>query len=138
MIYFEVNYLAVIIAAVVSLLFGFLWYGPIFGKAWMRLNGVTKKDIEASKKKGMVFPMFLHLIGNLISVFAFGVLAGSLGLVGIGSYLVLGLILSVGFFLSTTLLGSVLWDNKPWGLYLLNAVYWIINLEIVAIILSLF
>jgi len=37
----EVNYLAVFIATIASFVFGWLWYGPLFGKAWMRMMGYT-------------------------------------------------------------------------------------------------
>lgn len=33
----HVNFPAVIAAVVVSFLFGWLWYGPLFGKKWMGL-----------------------------------------------------------------------------------------------------
>lgn len=31
--------LAVVLAAVVSMIVGWLWYGPLFGKQWMALMG---------------------------------------------------------------------------------------------------
>lgn len=39
----SINYLAVLIAAVASMIIGFLGYGPLFGKAWMRLMNFDKK-----------------------------------------------------------------------------------------------
>ena len=37
----EVNYLAVLLAAISSMVVGSLWYMPAgFGKAWMKLTGV--------------------------------------------------------------------------------------------------
>lgn len=36
-----VNYLAILVAAVLSMVLGFLWYGPLFGKEWTKLMGVT-------------------------------------------------------------------------------------------------
>ena len=35
----NVNWLAIIIAAVANMVIGFLWYGPVFGKSWMTLSG---------------------------------------------------------------------------------------------------
>jgi hypothetical protein len=31
----NINPLAVLIATIVPMLLGFLWYGPVFGNAWM-------------------------------------------------------------------------------------------------------
>lgn len=46
-----VNYLAVFIAAVVSMIIGFLWYGPLFGKKWSKLVGFTPEKMEKAKKE---------------------------------------------------------------------------------------
>ncbi len=40
-----VNYLAVLVAAIVGMVVGFIWYSPkVFGKMWMKLSGVNPKD----------------------------------------------------------------------------------------------
>ena len=45
----DVNYLAVFLAAVSSMVVGSLWYMPgVFGKAWMKMTGITM-----DKNKGM-------------------------------------------------------------------------------------
>ncbi|MBI3341870.1 DUF1761 domain-containing protein, partial [Candidatus Curtissbacteria bacterium] len=36
---FQINYMAVVAAAVVNMVLGFLWYGPLFGKPWMKMMG---------------------------------------------------------------------------------------------------
>jgi len=39
-------YIPILIATIASFIFGFLWYGPLFGKQWMNLMGFTKKSIK--------------------------------------------------------------------------------------------
>ena len=52
----EVNYLAVLIAAVVSMVLGFLWYGPLLGKPWMKEKGYTEESLkEEQSKMGMLY-----------------------------------------------------------------------------------
>jgi hypothetical protein len=47
----EVNILTIIIAAVVAMAVGFLWYSPmLFGKQWMMLMGYTAESMEKAKK----------------------------------------------------------------------------------------
>lgn len=47
----EVNYFAVLVAAIASMAVGFLWYGPmLFAKPWMKLMGHTKESLEKEKK----------------------------------------------------------------------------------------
>ena len=48
----QVNYLAVFLAAVASMIVGFLWYSPmIVGKPWMKLMGYTAEGLKKEQKK---------------------------------------------------------------------------------------
>lgn len=38
----QVSLLATLLATVLSFVLGGLWYGPLFGKTWMRLVGMTE------------------------------------------------------------------------------------------------
>jgi hypothetical protein len=49
----EVNYLALIIAAVAQMVLGFLWYGPLFGKEWSKLRGFTFDKLSKEEQKAM-------------------------------------------------------------------------------------
>ena len=43
----EMNYLAVLVGAVISVIVGALWYSPpLFGNAWLALVGKTKEQAE--------------------------------------------------------------------------------------------
>ncbi len=44
----NVHWLAVLIAPLLGFLLGGLWYGPLFGKAWMRASGVSEEQARAS------------------------------------------------------------------------------------------
>jgi hypothetical protein len=39
----QIHWLSVIVAAVSTFVLGGLWYGPLFGRAWMRASGVTEE-----------------------------------------------------------------------------------------------
>lgn len=45
-----VNYFAVLLCGISSMAIGFLWYGPLFGKEWMKLVGLTAEKQEKAKK----------------------------------------------------------------------------------------
>jgi len=49
----EINYLAVLVAAIASMALGFLWYGPLFGNQWKKLMGFTDKSMKAMKMTPM-------------------------------------------------------------------------------------
>lgn len=41
----ELNYLAILVAGVVPMIVGSLWYGPLFGKRWLALMETTEEAI---------------------------------------------------------------------------------------------
>ncbi len=58
----DINYLAVFLAALSSMVVGSLWYMPAtFGKAWMRLTGVTpdRSKMSAGKMTWMYGSVFV-------------------------------------------------------------------------------
>lgn len=70
----SVPLVAVLIATLLGFLLGAVWYGPIFGKAWMEENGFTmetiKKDFNPVKLYGSTFVL------GLIASYVFGMFIG--------------------------------------------------------------
>ena len=134
-----INYLAVFVSAVVSMVVGSLWYGPLFGKPWMALMGMTKESMAASKAKGMAKSYFLMFVGSLLMAFtlAHAVVFAStyLNIWGVAAGLMGGFWNWLGFIVPVTL-GVVLWENKPWKLWFLNVGYYLVNLLVMGVILS--
>jgi hypothetical protein len=63
-----INHLAVIAATVLAFVLGGLWYGPLFGAAWMRESGVTPEVAakgNAGKIYGLAFLWTLVMAYNL-------------------------------------------------------------------------
>lgn len=79
----EMNFYPVFVAALTTLLVGFIWYGPLFGKAWMKETGLTEEDL---KKGSMVkifgltyiFSVMIGMVMQLLTIHQFG----ALGMVG--------------------------------------------------------
>jgi hypothetical protein len=67
----SVNFLAILAAAVANLLLGFLWYGPLFGKPWMKLGA---NAVFGQKK----FPLYLIDTGYpIVSLVIAGAILGA-------------------------------------------------------------
>ena len=45
----NINYIAVVVAAVASMAVGFIWYGVLFRKQWMSLMGFTAGSMSNMK-----------------------------------------------------------------------------------------
>lgn len=58
-----INYFAVVAAAISAFLLGGLWYGPLFGKAWMTASGVTPEAAQEGAAKVYVVSFIWALLG---------------------------------------------------------------------------
>jgi hypothetical protein len=50
----DINYWAVLSCALLSLVLGFVWYGPLFGRKWIEINELSSDDLakrEAMQKE---------------------------------------------------------------------------------------
>lgn len=138
----HVNYVAVAVAVVASVCFGFLWHGPLFGKKWISL---MKMPADAKPDpKVMLRGMVLMVIGTFLTAWvlvymsdvwrpsAWGMGADSPAYV---YGFLTGLFTWLGFYVPM-LFGPLAWEGKGWGLFRLNAAYHFINLQLIAMILA--
>ncbi len=62
----QINYLAVLVAALSSFVIGFLWYAPFsFGTVWMKEVGLTEEKISQTsmfKTFGLTFVLSLLFV----------------------------------------------------------------------------
>jgi hypothetical protein len=130
-----INYFAVIAATVACQAIGFAWYGPVFGKLWMKLSGITEKQIAEKKKKGMCLTFALSALSSLLMAYVLAHFVDYVGATTIGGALQLAFWIWLGF-IATVALGSVLWEGKSWQLYGLNIAYYIVTLSVMASILA--
>jgi len=130
-----VNYLAVIVAGLVAMALGAVWYSPaLFGKAWMKLNGM-KMPGKKPDKKMMTRSYVLGLLSQLVKAYVLVYLMDMLGLVSITGGLMTAFWAWLGF-IATISIGSVLWEGKSWGLWLLNNAYNLVALLLMGLILG--
>ncbi|MDQ3071271.1 MAG: DUF1761 domain-containing protein [Acidobacteriota bacterium] len=64
----DINYLAVLAAALSTFVIGGLWYSPLmFHKAWMTTNSLTEADLKGGEGRifGLAFLMALVMAANL-------------------------------------------------------------------------
>ena len=61
---FALNWYLILATALVPLIVGFVWYGPLFGKLWMQEAGITEESMKGSNMAlifgiSLVFGVFL-------------------------------------------------------------------------------
>ena len=140
MIQVPVNYWAILLAAIANMVLGFVWYGPLFGKTWMKLSGINMEKIDTQKTKtNMNIGYALAFIGSLLMAYVLEhsiVFAGAyLDVSGLFAGMMGGFWSWLGFIAPVTL-GSVLWEGKPWKLWILMNGYYLISLLLMGSILA--
>lgn len=132
----EVNFWAVLAAAVASFIVGWAWYSPaLFYKPWMKLRG---QDPAAAMAGGMQMPwgsMAGEFVLTLVTAFFIAEFAAWVGAGSVVGGLVLGFWIWLGFY-ATSLLGPVLWEKVPLKLYAINAGRWFVSILIMAAIIG--
>lgn len=129
-----VNVLAVLVSGVVNMALGMFWYSPaLFGNTWIKLMGFTKAQMTAGRKKGMGKQMFFAFVATLAGIY---ILAQFLNL---GKASTVKDALQIGAliwsFVAVGSLSMVIWEGKPFKLYLINVGHILISILISSAIL---
>lgn len=128
----SINYLAVIVAALSSFIVGWIWYGPLFGKTWMRLHGFSKDDLTEGTLSMPVI-MVVNYIATALAALAIAMFIGPEANAGFGIFA--GIMIAV-FWIGTSRLNDVLYERKPWGLFFINVGYYLVIYVIMGAILG--
>ncbi len=128
----ELNFLAVLCAALATFVLGGLWYSPLmFKSAWLDGCGLTDMDLaEASMPK--VFSLALVL--SLIAAFVFALFLGPKPDLGFA----VGAGFAAGIAWVATSFGiSYLFEQRPLKLFLVNGGYHTVQFTLIGLILGL-
>lgn len=115
------NLLAILVAAATGFLIGGLWYGPLFGKAWMAEHGFTDEQLRggnALKIYGLTFAFSVLsavFLGHLLAFFD----------TNTRSTLMISAGISIGYIIPA--IGTnYLFARKSGKLFAIDAGYWLV------------
>lgn len=145
MVDLNMNYIAIIVAGLIPAIIGGIYYGPLFGKAWMNSLGKTEEELKpnnmaiaygGSVLMAMLLSVSLNFVIQLVhkdvneagelfinthATFGHGALHGAL----IGVSFLVPVIVSLGIF-----------HKFNWKTNLLNAIFWTLCLAVMGGILD--
>ena len=133
----DLNWIAVIVAALAYFALGALWYSPVLlGNQWMSATGMTMP--EDGQRPGPAI-YIAPLIGDLVSAIATGMLAAATGSTTFGDGLLLGLVVAIGYSVVLTGVTATFSHGmpKPWTWFWITASYNVVGLAIVGVIVSI-
>ena len=111
------NWWAIVVATAAAFALGGLWYGPLFGKAWLAALGKNEDDIKPSAE-----PFVVSAVAALATCVVVAALMNDLGTSGLGPGLVFGFITGVGF-IAAAMASDTAFCGWGWKLWTIQAGY---------------
>lgn len=137
----NVNLFAIIVAAVVSMGLGFLWYSPyVLGNQWMKERSFTKDSLKSAQKEmGKLYA--LSFVVSLITAY---VLAHVMTLseafyntpmvqTGLSS----GFFMWLGFVMPVQVTSTIFSDKKNWRLFGIDTGYQLASLLVMGVVIGM-
>jgi hypothetical protein len=127
----DLNWIAIIVAAIIPMVLGALWYSPLlFADPWMRAVGRTREELGDA---GLGY--VLSAIGALVSSYALARIIKWAEVDDLWNGALVGLLVWVGF-VATVLAVTTYFGGRPRNLWLINAGYQLVALALMGALLG--
>lgn len=113
----SIDWVAIIVAVVVSMIVSAVWYAPpLFGRQWVGLVGKTQDELRSGAGMGYLVAVFGALVSAIVLTYVTQWAAADDFWEGAA----VGAIAWLGFTATTIVLHGV-FEQRPWGLMMINA-----------------
>ncbi|OGY85124.1 MAG: hypothetical protein A3F54_04325 [Candidatus Kerfeldbacteria bacterium RIFCSPHIGHO2_12_FULL_48_17] len=133
----EINYIAVLVTAIISMVLGGIWYSPmLFGKMWAKEMGWNGEEMKKRQKEGAMKGYIVMFIGALVMQY---ILAHFVQYTDADTFMLgatTGFWLWLGFIV-TIMVPNIFWEGKSMRAVSINVLYQLINLLIAGGILAI-
>ena len=139
----NVSFFAIAVAVVVNFIVSFIWYTPLFGRAWKKAVGLENAPEPTGARLALMLgtnalALFLiaFILSNNIAAWTPKTWGSTLpGLSAIAQGLSASLFTWIGFFLPVVA-NTVVWEGRPLKLLLINGAYYLVVLLIAGQIIT--
>jgi len=131
----KVNVLAVVVAAVAHWLLGALWFGVLFGNAWIAGAGFSPELLAEVKAHPSPWPYVVTFVANLVMALVLAKVIAWVGQWSAAGGARVGLVLGFGiaFCAMTT---AYVFEYKPLSFILISAGYPVVGMMIMGLIIG--
>ena len=126
----DVNWLAVIVAAIVKFGIGAVWFTALFGARWRALMNVP----EGASQEGLVPAMVVQIVGDLIMAYVLALIVRN-GMPGLGGGILMGFAVWLAF-VATLMVASIFYERKKPELVAINGGYQLVGIVVMGAILG--
>ena len=131
----SVNWLAVIVTAVISMAVGAAWYSPLlFSKRWMSIMAKDRGE-PVTMGEGVAKLYIINFVGAFLLAYILARFVGYRGAASLGQGALTGIMAWVGFVITTSL-GGILFERRPFGLYAINNAFHFVTMAIGGAVLA--
>ncbi len=124
------NWLAILVATVAGFALGGLWYGPLFGDAWLSALGKTADQIQPSPT-----PFVISFFTALITAIVLAMFISALNISTLGGGVVIGLLVGIGF-IATAMASDSAFGDTGVNLWLIQSGYRVLYSVLMGAILA--
>lgn len=132
----DINYIGVLVAVVSTFGVGMFWYSEsAFGKQWMKLSGLSKKDVE--DKDSMKHAMLHSAIASFFSAVVLSSLMLATVTEGVVDGTIFGAVIGFGIAMSSLVTHDV-FSRKPKMLTKINGLHDVVAFAVMGLIIGAF
>ena len=124
------NWLAILVATVIGFAIGGLWYGPLFGDAWLAALGKTADQIQPSPT-----PFIVSFFTALITAVVLALFINALNISTLGGGVQIGLLVGIGF-IATAMASDSAFGDTGLNLWLIQSGYRVLYSVVMGAILA--
>jgi len=129
------NYLAIVIAAVVAWLAGAAWYTTL-GRVWTAAMGLTVEEMHQRRNRpGAYLPFLYTFVAELVMAWVLAGLLGHIGALTLRGGLISGAFCWLGFVI-TTLVVNYSFAMRGWRLLPIDGGHWLVVLLLMGAIIG--
>lgn len=129
----KINHLAVWAGVVLLTVLGFLWYGPLFGDAWMGHVGLDRATVEANPPTAGLW--ITNTIATIIPLYTLAWLYSRLKVRSAIEGGLIGLLIGFSFVFLSNMTGDM-FAQRPYGLSWITGGYSMVALALAGSILG--
>ncbi len=132
--YVQGHVIGILLAIVASIALGFVWHGPLFGKQWMALSGITPPKPEDVKFSMMLPGLAMSVVMLFVQASVLGRAFQLVALADVGQAMLIAVIIWLPFT-ALTIANIYTWAGRPKTLIVLDAGYSLVSMLATAAIL---
>lgn len=127
----EVNYISILVAGIVSMVLGFLWYGPfVLGKVWMKEKGLTEEKLKKDQSQMGIYYGLSFLVSLVTAYVLFHIMTLSMAFFDypkLQTGLTSAFWVWLGFMMPVQLTATI-FGNKNWKLFGIDTGYQLVSI----------